>query len=161
VTAALVASGFAAQPFAFFGFLPRKGRQRRETLEAIARFEGTVLLYEAPGRVARTLEELRGALGARRFALCRELTKLHEQVVRGVLGEGEPGALRGEVTLVIEGPDREAPAREPEPDAGARAAELLDGGMTPRDAALTLAGELGLPRREAYARVLEQAARRR
>jgi 16S rRNA (cytidine1402-2'-O)-methyltransferase len=158
VTAALVASGFAAQPFAFFGFLPRKGGARQEALAELARFAGTVLIYEAPGRVARTLADLHAALGARRVAICRELTKLHEQVVRGVLGDLEIGELRGEVTLVIEGPREVAAGGEIEVDPDARAAELLAGGLSARDAARVLAGELGIPRRTAYARINAQRA---
>jgi 16S rRNA (cytidine1402-2'-O)-methyltransferase len=153
VTAALVASGFATQPFAFFGFLPRKGRARRDALAQLARFAGTLVLYEAPGRVGATLVDLHAALGPRRIAICRELTKLHEEIVRGVLGEPEPGDLRGEVTLVVEGADQRI-AIEVEPaDADARAAELLASGLSPRDAARTLAQELGMSRREAYLRV--------
>jgi 16S rRNA (cytidine1402-2'-O)-methyltransferase len=152
VLTALVASGFAPQPFAFFGFLPRKGREREAVLGQIARFAGTVLLYEAPGRVAKTLADLHTALGARRVAICRELTKLHEEVVRGVLGELELGELRGEVTLVIEAgtaPLEQASAVDPD----ARAAALLAAGLSARDAAHALADELGIPRSDAYARV--------
>jgi 16S rRNA (cytidine1402-2'-O)-methyltransferase len=159
VTAALVASGFASQPFAFFGFLPRKGGARRDALAEIARFPGTVLLYEAPGRVQRTLADLHAALGPRRIAVCRELTKLHEEIVRGVLGALEVGELRGEVTLVIEGPGTAARAAEPRVDPDVRAAELLASGLTPRDAARALAAELGLARSDAYARVLARARR--
>jgi 16S rRNA (cytidine1402-2'-O)-methyltransferase len=153
VTAALVASGFATQPFAFFGFLPRKGRARRDALAEIARFAGTVVLYEAPGRVGATLVDLHAALGPRRIAICRELTKLHEQIVRGMLGALEVGELRGEVTLVIEGPAGEATSDALLPDPDARAAELLDSGLSPRDAARALARELRISRREAYLRV--------
>ena len=153
VTSALVVSGFAAQPFAFFGFLPRKGRARREALQALGRFGGTVVLYEAPGRVVQTLSDLHAELGARRVAVCRELTKLHEQIVRGVLGGLEIRELRGEFTLVIEGPDAGAQAEEPALDPDARAAELLATGLSARDAARILASELGLSRRDAYARV--------
>jgi 16S rRNA (cytidine1402-2'-O)-methyltransferase len=153
VIAALVASGFAAQPFAFFGFLPRKGGARRAVLGEIARFPGTTVLYEAPGRIAQTLADLRGALGPRRAAICRELTKLHEQVLRGVLGELDPGTPRGELTLVIEGAPAEALPAKGSVDPDQRAQELLASGLSARDAARALAEELGLARRDAYARV--------
>ena len=153
VTAALVASGFAPTPFAFFGFLPRKGGARRDALAELGRFAGTLVLYEAPGRVAHTLADLHAALGLRRVAICRELTKLHEQVVRGALGELEIGELRGEVTLVVEGPAGAAAREQDAPDPDARAAELLASGLSARDAARALAQELGLSRSEAYARV--------
>jgi 16S rRNA (cytidine1402-2'-O)-methyltransferase len=151
VVAALVASGFAAQPFAFFGFLPRKGRERGARIAEIARFAGTALIYEAPARVAKTLADLHAALGARRVAICRELTKLHEEIVRGVLGELEVGELRGEVTLVIEAGDGPAEGTGADPDA--RAAELMAMGLSARDAAQALAGELGISRSDAYARI--------
>jgi len=150
--AALVASGFAPQPFAFFGFLPRKGTEREAVLARIAAFEGTLLLYEAPGRVSKTLADLHALLGARRIAVCRELTKLYEEILRGVLGELEVGELRGEVTLVIEsGSVRAEETGAVDPDA--RAEELLASGLSARDAAHALARELGIPRSDAYARV--------
>jgi len=158
VTAALVASGFAAQPFAFFGFLPRKGGARSEALAALARFAGTLVVYEAPGRVARTLADLHAALGARRVAICRELTKLHEEIVRGVLGELESVEPRGEITLVIEGPGDTATEAEPTADPDARAADLLAAGLSARDAARALAAELGISRSAAYACVNAQRA---
>jgi 16S rRNA (cytidine1402-2'-O)-methyltransferase len=154
---ALVSSGLGAAPFAFFGFLPRKGSARRETLDEIARFAGTVVLYEAPGRVSATLAELHTRLGPRRAAICRELTKRHEQVIRGALGTLDPAELRGEVTLVIEAPSA-APRSDLLPDPDARAAELLASGLSARDAARVLADELGLSRRDAYARVNAQRA---
>ena len=103
VTAALVASGFAPQPFTFIGFLPRKGGQRRRAMEGLAALPGAIVLFEAPRRVQRTLDDLHAALGPRQVALARELTKRFEEILRGRLGELELPKLRGEVTLVIEG----------------------------------------------------------
>ncbi len=153
--AALVASGFATRPFAFAGFLPRKGAERARELESLARFPGTLVLYEAPNRAAKTLTDLRAALGPRRAVLARELTKRHETWTRGVLGELELDDPRGELTIVVEGPSDSPPADVPEPaDFAAEAARLLADGRSTRDTARELAARFGLSRREAYARVL-------
>ena len=151
----LVASGFATRPFAFEGFLPRKGSARTSTLDRVARFPGTVVLYEAPGRVNNTLADLRRVLGARRVVVARELTKLPEEFVRGRLGEIRLDETRGEVTLIVEGPSKSEPDGEAL-DIGERIDRLLASGQSARDAARTLASELGLPRSQAYQHVLER-----
>src|SRR3954447_9265810 len=88
VLAALVASGLPAARWTFEGFLPRRGRERRELIERIASDERTTILFEAPGRAAATLADLAAQCGqTRRAALCRELTKLHEEIRRGPLGD--------------------------------------------------------------------------
>ena len=103
VLAALVAAGLAAPRFAFEGFLPRSGRERRDRLARLAADDRACVIYEAPGRVAATLRDLATVVGAagtdRRAALCRELTKLHEEVVRGPLSELAARAAAGELTL--------------------------------------------------------------
>ncbi len=151
----LVASGFATRPFAFEGFLPRKGSARTSTLDRVSRFPGTVVLYEAPGRVNNTLADLRRVLGPRRVVVARELTKLHEEFVRGRLGEIRLEETRGEVTLIVEGPSESEPDSEVL-DIGERIDHLLASGQSARDAARTLASELGLPRSKAYRHVLER-----
>lgn len=151
--AGLVASGFAVRPFAFEGFLPRKGRARALTLDRVARFPGTVVIYEAPGRVNATLVDLHRVLGPRQVVIARELTKLHEEFVRGRLGEISLEETRGEVTVIVEGPSELAPEVEA-PELGARIDELLASGLSPRDAARTLAVERGLTRSKAYRQVL-------
>ncbi len=99
VLAAVVASGVAGPRWAFEGFLPRSGRERRERLARIAADERGCVVYEAPGRVAATLADLASACGADRpAAICRELTKLHEEVRRAPLGELAAAAAAGEVT---------------------------------------------------------------
>ena len=97
VLAALVASGLAGPRWSFEGFLPRSGRERRERIARIAADERATVLFEAPGRVAATLGDLATACGVDRpAAVCRELTKLHEEIVRGGLGSaGGAGAGRG------------------------------------------------------------------
>ncbi len=160
VTTALCVAGLKAAHFRFIGFLPRSGKRRRNALSAIASDPLTSVLFEAPQRIRDTVRELREVCGpGRRAAVCRELTKLHEQVLRTPLGELEEAlgeAPRGEITLVIEGRDYD---EEPEPAADdelvrQRALELLAAGSGVKDAARSLSEELGVDRREAYRRVL-------
>jgi 16S rRNA (cytidine1402-2'-O)-methyltransferase len=159
--AALVASGFATRPFAFAGFLPRRGAERARELESLAAFPGALVLYEAPNRAAATLAELRRALGPRRVALARELTKRHETVLRGVLGELELDELRGELTIVVEGPGAAGASDSPAPDADVEGEidRLRAAGRTARDTARELAERFGLSRSDAYARVLARERR--
>ena len=109
VLAALVASGIPAPRWAFEGFLPRKGAERRERLARIAADDRATVLFEAPGRTAATLRDLAAACGPERLAaVCRELTKRHEEIRRGPLGRAggggrPPHRSRGEVTIVVAG----------------------------------------------------------
>jgi 16S rRNA (cytidine1402-2'-O)-methyltransferase len=107
LVAALSASGLPTGRFHFLGFLPRKGPERQAMLEEVAPLSATLALYESPRRLAETLEDLRDALGERRAVVARELTKVHEEFVRGTLASlaeryatGEP---RGEVVVLVEG----------------------------------------------------------
>ncbi len=150
---ALVLSGLPTSRYVFEGFLPRSGRDRATRLAEIAAEPRTVVLYEAPHRIRRTVDDLREACGDdRRAAVARELTKLHEEVLRGTLAEitaalGEP---RGEYVVVLEG----AMARdEPVDDDAIRAAlraELADG-ATKKEAVATVASTLGTPKKRVYA----------
>jgi 16S rRNA (cytidine1402-2'-O)-methyltransferase len=151
--AALVVSGLPAGRFVFEGFLPRKGAARAERLAAVAGEPRTVVVFEAPHRVARTLADLVDACGPdRRVAVARELTKLHEEVWRGTLAGGAAWAADreppGEIVLVVEG----APAATPPDDAAVLAAVQaeLAGGASARDAARAVADRLSVPRRRAY-----------
>lgn len=153
VLAALVVSGFATDRFCFEGFLPRRGGPRQKRLAAVASEERTVVLFEAPGRVAATLAELVVACGGERLvAVARELTKVHEEVWRGTLAAAaavfSSRPPRGEVVVVIAGaPEPQAPSHE----AVERAVQArLDSGATLRDAAAAVAAELGVARRRAY-----------
>ena len=159
VAAALAVSGLPADRYEFLGFLPRKGAERRRLLERVARSEWTVVLFEAPPRVATLLADLVQACGPeRRAALARELTKVFEETRTGTLGElagyyGDAPA-RGEVTLVIAGAGRRARAAEtPAPEERARA--LLAEGLTRKDVVERLAAETGIPRNTAYRLVNE------
>ncbi|MFQ5715514.1 MAG: 16S rRNA (cytidine(1402)-2'-O)-methyltransferase [Nitrospinales bacterium] len=108
--AALTVSGLPMDRFAFEGFLPRK-KGRKKRLEILARQDRTLVLYESPNRVNKTLHDLLEAMGDRKIAIARELTKMHEEVVRGSLAElvSSVGTRnwRGEVTLVVAGPGRQ------------------------------------------------------
>ena len=150
---ALVVSGLPTGRFAFEGFLPRRGAGRTERLAAVAAERRTVVLYEAPHRLARTVVDLAEACGRdRRVAVVRELTKLHEQVWRGRLGEAAAWVAearpRGELVLVVDG----APESPPPADDAVRDAlrTELDGGASTRDAARAVADRLDVPRRRAY-----------
>lgn len=155
---ALVASGLPAIEFRFVGFLPRKGDARAELLGRLAGDPATVILYEAPGRVASTLADLASAWGGERRAACaRELTKLHEEIARGTLAElAERFAAappRGECTLVIEG----AGEAGGEVDVEAEVRALLETGLGPKQAAQRLVLKTGLSRRALYQLALSLA----
>ena len=166
VIAAVAASGVAGPRWVFEGFLPRSGRERRERLARIAADERGTLLFEAPGRVPATLGDLAEACGGGRpGAVCRELTKLHETIVRGSLGDLAAAArdgtipARGEFVLVvgsIEGQNLSQPVagtEDPE-EALARARahveQLVSGGVARGDAARRVSAETGIPRRRLY-----------
>ena len=158
VLAALVASGLASDRVAFDGFLPRRGAARTERLAELADEARTVVLFLSPHRAADDLSDLAAACGDdRSAALCRELTKLHEEVRRGTLAELRDGAgdgLRGELTLVIAGAPEPA---SPELDAATVADEvaaLVATGRSTRDAVAQVAAAHGLRRRDVYATVL-------
>lgn len=150
--AALVAAGLPADRFTFFGFLPRKGRERSAALEDVAGLAHTAVLYEAPSRVAATLAELvgRGA-GDRPAAVARELTKQFEEVRRGTVGDlaryYADAPPRGEVVVVLAGRE---PAAMDEDAARARARALRAEGVTARDVARALVEEHGVARNVAY-----------
>lgn len=150
--AALSISGLPAEQFTFVGFLPRKGRIREEQIDAIATSRRTSILYESPLRIHETLEALIAPCGDdRSIAIVRELTKLHEEVWRGTLGEAlarSSGRCRGEHVLVV-GPARsEAPGAEV--DLEERLGRLFDAGLSRRDAASALEILLEIPHRIAY-----------
>lgn len=150
--AALVASGLPTDRFVFEGFLPRKGRERGTRLDAIAQERRTVVLYESPNRIAATLQALAEVCGAdRRAVVARELTKLHEEFVRGTLAELATWAdttPKGEIVLVIEGAAEPAEASDDDILVALRAE--LDRGSSARDAADSVAARLGVGRRRAY-----------
>jgi 16S rRNA (cytidine1402-2'-O)-methyltransferase len=159
VIAALSVCGIPFDGFRFTGFAPRTGGKRKAWLEAIATDPGASVFFEAPTRLPATLAELAACLHEeRRVAVCRELTKLHEEVVRGTASELEQrfaAGARGEITVVV----ASGPVPRPRPDAEdadpvePRIRALLGQGVSPRDVARQLSQELGLSRRKLYAHV--------
>jgi 16S rRNA (cytidine1402-2'-O)-methyltransferase len=152
--AALIGSGLSAARFTFVGFPPREPGARRALLGTLRQEPATMIFYEAPDRVGATLGDAADAFGAaRRASLGRELTKLHEEHVRGTLGELAARyaevAPRGECTLVIAGAPAEALA-EAAVDIEAELRALLASGFGPKDAAARLVVRTGKPRRVLY-----------
>lgn len=155
--AALVISGLATSRFVFEGFLERRGSNRARRLGEIAREPRTVVLYEAPHRLERTLADLRETCGdERRIVMVRELTKMHEQRWAGTLAEAVDHARatppRGEYVLVLDG--AAPPPATSEADLDAVLAACRAEGLTTRDAAGEAARRLGVSRRQAYQRAL-------
>jgi 16S rRNA (cytidine1402-2'-O)-methyltransferase len=156
VLAALSAAGLPTERFSFVGFLPRRAGERDALLAELAERRDTLVLFESPRRLPATLAALRRGLGDRQACVARELTKRHEEWMRGTLGSlaerlAEPP--KGEVTLVVAGA---RPAAPPDVAGGALDAEIREGllaGESARDLAARLARERGAPRRAVYARV--------
>jgi 16S rRNA (cytidine1402-2'-O)-methyltransferase len=155
VLAALVASGIPAPRWGFEGFLPRKGRERKERLARIATDDRATVLYEAHGRTAATLRDLAEVCGSDRLAaVCRELTKLHEEVRRGPLGElaieFAQCSIKGEVAIVVAGSTEEQAAAVNLDTGRQRVDVLVAEGVKRSAAARLVAEETGLPRRELF-----------
>lgn len=170
VTCALVASGLASDHFFFEGFLPRRPGAQRARLEALAAVPGAIVVYESPRRVAETLANVAEVMGGRRVALVRELTKLHEEVVRGEAAElaaevAARGEVRGECVVVIAapGPDelerRRAAAAGPARPLDEEISAGLAAGEPKSALAKRLARAFGLPRAEVYDAVVAAAGR--
>ena len=155
VTAALAVSGLPTDRWAFEGFLPRRAGGRRVRLRELAAEPRTVVLFESPRRLVATLREVLEELGDREVAVARELTKLHEEVLRGrvsevleALGDTEP---KGEVVVVLEGAE---PAAAPLEELVVEARALVDEGMRKRDAATVVAGRRGGSANAIYERLV-------
>jgi len=154
ITTALSVSGLPADQHLFLGFVARKGKARRETIASAAASPWTTVFYEAPTRVPALLDDLARAFGGDRVAvLCRELTKVHEEVVRGTLDELRDRfgaeAVRGEVTLVVAG--RTPVPAVPDPDALAGAVrDLRAEGRSNKDIVRHLTENWGISRNEGY-----------
>ena len=157
VLAAVVVAGFGARRFAYEGFLPRRGAERRDRIGEIAASRCPCVIFEAPSRVAATLLDLEKACGPeRRVALCRELTKLHEEIWRGGLGEcaaraalvaGTTGG-KGEHVIVVDGACEGAAVDHD--SLAAAVAKEMEAGLGRRDAALSVSRKLGVSKRLAY-----------
>lgn len=151
---ALVASGLPPQPFYFGGFLPRKGGERRRLLESLASLEATLIFYEAPHRIASSLDDVAAVFPNRAVALARELTKKHEEIVRGPAEEVRArlaaGTARGEYVLLI-GPGEGIDAHEVSPAEIKEALlDALNAGKTKKEAIREVTSLLGVSRNTVY-----------
>ena len=157
VLTALAVSGLPVDRFCFEGFLPRKAGERSRRLAELTREPRTMVFFEAPHRTVDTLRAMSDALGAdRRAAVCRELTKTYEEVVRGTLADlvgWAAGEVRGEITLVVAG----APQSTTDlPDAAAEVAGLVATGVRLRSAVAEVAERTGVAKNALYAAALDQ-----
>jgi 16S rRNA (cytidine1402-2'-O)-methyltransferase len=159
---AYVASGTVCPRFYFGGFFPRKAGEQRAVLEELRGLDAALVFYESPNRLVTALAAIAEVLPWREVAVCRELTKLHEEVARGTAVElralfgaraEEPGGIRGEIALVIDAPGEDetaADAAEAAASAEARAVELAAEGLRTKEVARRLAAEFGIARNDAY-----------
>jgi 16S rRNA (cytidine1402-2'-O)-methyltransferase len=161
ITAALSIAGLPTERFTFEGFLPARLAERRSRLADLARETRTLVFFEAPHRIAESLDDLAAAFGpTRRAAIARELTKLHETVYRGTLAElaalakQDSNFTRGEITAVIEGAPRATAVDDPAAALDATLKILL-AEVSPSKAAALAAKLTGARRNDAYARALE------
>ncbi len=152
---ALSVSGLPTARFTFEGFLPQNKKNRRSHLDSLKGEQRTMVFYEAPHKLEDTLEDFVAVFGAeRRIALCRELTKLHEEVVRTTVGPAlaacAPRPPRGEYVLVVEGAP-EAPAQEADPQAALEwVAQLRGEGLSLKEACAKAGEEFGIKKRQLY-----------
>lgn len=161
---ALTLSGLPTRRFCFEAFLPSGKKEREEVLAELKEESRTIVLYEAPHRLAKTLEELLSVLGERRLTVCRELTKKHEEAFRTTLSAAAmyyaQQEAKGECVLVIEGVDKEERKRERQESFETLALEehmerYLSAGMSKKDAMKAVAADRGVSKREIYALLLE------
>jgi len=160
VITALSISGQATGRFCFEGFLSTSKKSRREHLESLVKEQRTMIFYEAPHKLLNTLESMAEVFGPERpISLCRELTKLHEEVVRTTLGEAialyNQQPPKGEFVLVVAGAAPEEKPAATASDAAERVAQLMESGMSRKDAVKQTAQELNLPKNVVYDAALE------
>jgi len=151
ITTALVISGLPSDKFIYLGFLPRKSGARQRLLESVVDGEETIIVLESPHRLSAALDDMLLVLGDRRIAVCRELTKIHEEVFRGRISQAiryftQP---RGEFTLVIEG-NRKENKPELTPDIEQQLHHMRQSGLTAKEAVARAASATGLSKKELY-----------
>jgi 16S rRNA (cytidine1402-2'-O)-methyltransferase len=151
VVTALVISGLPTDRFVYIGFLPHKAHARQRLLESAAHEYGTIVALESPHRLLATLNAILLILGDRKIAICRELTKIHEEVFRGTISQAIKHFTRprGEFTLVIEG-KREKDKPQLTEDIERQLHYMYQSGVTAKEAIAKISGETGLPRKELY-----------
>ena len=162
VATAYVASGFPTQSFYFGAFFPRKDGERKRTLESLRRLDAALVFYESPQRIVSALACIADVFPLRRVAVCRELTKVHEEVYRDpapsvrdeFAARASKGSIKGEIVIVIDAPtdeERHCDHAEQANDAAHRAHELLaEGALSKKDIVKALRDEFGISRNEAY-----------
>ncbi|KNZ69183.1 uroporphyrin-III C/tetrapyrrole (Corrin/Porphyrin) methyltransferase [Thermincola ferriacetica] len=160
---ALVASGLDTGRYVFEGFLPKEKKKRRQILQQLADEERTIILYEAPHRLQTTLEELNRFLGNRKMVLARELTKVHEEFLRGSISEITARLadkeIKGELCLVIEGAERKQKKDDLPVWEGRTLIEqvqvLMKQGLSKKEAIKEVANKMGKPKREVYNEIIK------
>ena len=158
---ALSISGQATGRFCFEGFLSTAKKSRREHLDSLKNETRTMIFYEAPHKLLNTLTDLSETLGSQRpISLCRELTKVHEEVIRTTLGEAleryTQAPPKGEFVLIVAGAPEKTKAVPTTTDAAARVSQLMGQGLSRKDAVKQTAAELGLPKNAVYSAALEE-----
>lgn len=153
---ALVASGLETAHFLFYGFLDAKSAKRIRELESLKTFPWTMIFYEAPHRIEKMLEDLLEVFGDRRICLARELTKLHEEFLRGTISEilAEVSSLKGEMAVVVEGCKEQSGLSLDE--ACSMAIELAASGLKPKQAAARAAEKSGFSKNEIYQEMMHR-----
>ena len=156
IITAVAVSGMPADRFLYIGFLPRKKGEREQRVQEIANEKGAIVALEAPHRLQQSLACMLAILGDRRIAICRELTKIHEETFRGSISQAlayftQP---KGEFTLVVEGKKDEKPGLTPE--VRNRIRKLKNSGIHVKEASNKIAKETGIPRKDIYQAWLEE-----
>ena len=155
---ALIGSGLPAQPFLFYGFLSRQKKERKESLEGLAKRHETIIFYEAPHRMKDTLKDMHAILGDRKIVLARELTKKFEEFLRGTIEEALEWAnsseIRGEFVVIVEGADESVIEEEVTWWSALSVVEhiekLIENGQTSKEAIKEVSKERKLPKRDVY-----------
>ncbi len=155
---ALVASGLPTQPFLFYGFLNAHSKEQRKELQALREYPQTLIFYEAPHRIEKTLANMLDVLGDRKCCLARELTKLHEEFLRGNISEIRDvcETCRGEMVLVVAGYKKEDDVALDMPAIYARVDRYVKDGCSSKEAIKRVAGECGISKNELYKQYHEQ-----
>lgn len=150
--AALIVSGIQPQPFLFYGFLDHNDKFKKKELDSLKNYKETIVFYEAPHRIEKTLKLMLEYFGDRRIALCRELTKKHEEIIRGNISEilEIMDTIKGEMVIVVEGNKEEAKEVVFELSINDQIDAYIAEGMTSKDAIKKVAKERGLPKQEVY-----------
>ncbi|MCH7801010.1 MAG: 16S rRNA (cytidine(1402)-2'-O)-methyltransferase [Chloroflexi bacterium] len=156
LTTAVAASGLPVEQFTYLGFLPRRKVDRKRLLEPLANDQRTLIAFETPHRLRKSLADILDTLGDRTIVVCRELTKLHEEIFRGTVSEAVAHfeAPRGEFTLVIAPAPETGPTYSPD-EVRESLDRLRTEGVTARDAVAQLVEQSGMPRRDVYRLWLE------